>query len=286
MGAVQVKMVEDMTLRGLAENTQEIYLRAARAFVGFHMKPAAELGTEEVRHFVLFLLNVAGRSPSTVNVVIAALRFLYGTTLGCPEVMQSIRAVRKDHPEPDVLSGSEVVALLAHAPSEMHHAIFMLLYGAGLRISEALKLTVADIDSKRMVLHLRDTKTNFDRIVPLSPTALGALRTYWKSERPTGPYLFPGRAENALLTRNAVLLAIKKAAQAAGITKNVHPHSLRHAFATHLLELGANLRTVQLLLGHRSIQSTTRYTHLSEVRLQALRSPLEVLGTDEGRTLG
>ena len=286
MGQVRVKMAEDMRLRGLSENTQEMYLRAARGFVAFHMLSPTKLGTEQVRRYLLFLLDVALRSASTVNVVISALRFLYGTTLGRPEVMQPIRAVRKDRPEPDVLGGSEVEALLAHTASVKYHAMFTVLYGGGLRISEALNLGVPDIDSRRMVLHLRDTKTNHDRFVPLSPKMLTALRSYWKADRPTGKYLFPGPSGEAPLTRNAVLNAIKKAARAAGITRNVPPHSLRHAFATHMLELGSDLRSVQLLLGHRSIESTTRYTHLSEARLQALPSPVEVLGTPEGRPLG
>ena len=286
MGQTQDKMVEDMTLRGLAGTTQETYLRAVRSFIAFYMQPATDLGAKQVRGYLLFQLNVAQRSASTVNVTISALRFLFGTTLERPEVMQSIRAVRKDHPQPEVLSGSEVTALLEHTTSVVYRAIFMLLYGAGLRISEALKLTVADIDSKRMVLALHDTKTNYDRIVPLSQKLLEALRACWKALRPTGQYLFPGRSGEAPLTREAVLDAIKKAARAAGITKNVHPHSLRHAYATHLLEAGSNLREVQLLLGHRSIQSTTQYTHLTQDRLRSLRSPLDLLGTEEGRVLG
>jgi len=238
----------------------------------------------------MFLLTRAHRNPSTVNVAIAALRFLYGTTLQQPDVMQSIRYVRKHHPEPDVLSGSEVAALIEHARMLKHRAMFMLLYGCGLRVSEMVHLKPADIDGKRMIVHVRDTKNHHDRIVPLPIQALTALRTYWKADRPKGEYLFaPGlaaRSGNATLTREAVNLAMTKAANDAGISKRIYPHLLRHAFATHLLEIGTDLRTVQILLGHRSLNSTARYTHLSEARRRTLRSPLELLGTEEGRALG
>jgi len=286
MAQIRDKMVEDMTLRGLAPNTQETYLRAVRAFVAFFMRTPAELGTGEVRAYLLFLLQVALRSPSTVNVTIGALRFLFGTTLERPEVMETIRSVRKDHPQPEVLAGSEVLALLEHAPSLRYLTLFTVLYSTGLRVSEALNLTPKDIDSRRMVISIHGTKNKYDRLVALTPKVLGVLRKYWIQYRPTGDFLFPGQSGLVPLSREAVLDAIKKAASAAGITKNVHPHSLRHAYATHSLELGTDLRTVQILLGHNSIKSTTQYTHLSEARRQTLRNPLDVLGTEEGPVLG
>jgi integrase/recombinase XerD len=286
MGQIRDKMVADMELRGFRPATCEQYERAARQFVAFHKRAPTELGTSDVRAWALFMLTVAHRSASTVNVAVAALKFLYRVTLDRPEVVATIRRVRGDQPQPDVLSGSEVARLIEHAPSGKHRAIFLLLYGAGLRISEALHLRPADIDSKRNVIHIRAAKNRHDRIVPLPAVLLDALRAYWKEYRPAGGWLFPGNAGRATMTRAAVHIAIRKAARAAGITKRVYPHLLRHTFATHLVETGTDLRTVQILLGHRSLESTERYTQLTEARLRTLRTPVELLGTEEGRALG
>ena len=286
MGLLQDRMIEDLTLRGSAPNTHLAYVRCARAFVAFHRRPPAELGEEHVRTWLLHLLTVRKRSPRTVNVHIAALRVLYDVTLQRPEVMVGVRAVRTKDRQPDIPSGQQVRALLDAAPSLKHRAMFMLLYGAGLRVSEVLALTTADVDSARMVLHIRDTKNRHDRIVPLPRPALDALRAYWKEERPSGPMLIEGRCGRETLTRGAVNQAISRAARKAGILHRVYPHLLRHAFATHMLELGGDLRTVQILLGHRSLQSTARYTHLTEARRASLRSPLEALDTEAGQRLG
>jgi site-specific recombinase XerD len=254
--------------------------------VAHFRRPPQELGAEHVRAWVLHLLTALGRSASTVNVAIAALRFLFGTTLKRPEVMVGIRTVRKDRACPQVPSGSELERLFAATTDLKQRAMFMLLYGAGLRVSELLHLTPSDIDSARMVIVVRDTKTRHDRLVPLSMRMLKELRAYWRARRPAGQCLFPGRKPGAPLTREAVSAALRKAAARAGITKHMHPHLLRHAFATHMLELGADLRTVQILLGHRSIRSTTCYTQLTEARRRTLKNPVEVLGTEEGRLLG
>ena len=285
MGKHRDRMQQDLVLRGFARATCEGYLRCARAFVAHFGRSADELGSEQVRSWVLWLLTVKKRDAATVNVAIAALRHLFAS-LGRPEVMLGIRGVRKQYREPDVLSGSEVERLLEASVDLKHRAIFMLLYGAGLRVEELLALTVSDIDSQRMVVHVRNTKNRHDRIVPLSPRMLQALREYWKARRPKDTLLFPGRGRDKHLTRAAVALAIRKTARSAGIDKKVHPHLLRHAFATHLLELGADLRTVQILLGHRSLSSTLRYTHMTEARRLTLRSPIEALSTEQGRILG
>jgi site-specific recombinase XerD len=278
-------MVEDLALRGLAKNTTEVYVKQARMFVAHFGRSADQLDTEDVRSWLLWLLNEKRLSAATANIAIAALRQLF-TTIGRPEVMEGIRGVRKYHRAPDVLSGSEIERLLSAASDIKHRAIFTLLYGGGLRISELLALTTADIDSQRMVIHVRDTKTRHDRIVPLSPRMLQTLRAYWRARRPTGPWLFPGRAPDSQMTRVGVSEAMRNCARAAGISKRVHPHILRHAFATHLLELGTDLRTVQILLGHRSLSSTTRYTHLTEARRLVLGSPIEALSTARGSVLG
>ena len=190
MGKIRDRMAADLELRGLTPNTREAYLRYAQKFVAFHKRSPHELGVEHVRTWVLHLLQVKGRNPRTVNVYIAALRFLFGTTLQRPEVMASVRTVRIRHRQPDVPGGSQVAAILDHARNAKDRAMFMLLYGAGLRVSEMLALVAGDIDSKRMVIHVRDTKNRHDRIVPLPPSALEALRTYWRESRPKGKLLF------------------------------------------------------------------------------------------------
>lgn len=286
MGRVRDRMQQELTLRGLSASTHERYLSFARAFVAHFKRPPKELGAEHARIWILHLLTVLHRSPATVNVAIGALRFLFGATLKRPDVMRDIRMVRKNCPCPEVPSGSEIARLLAATSDVKQRAMFMLMYGAGLRVSELLHLTAGDIDSERMVVVVRDTKTRHDRLVPLSARMLDALRAYWRARRPAGPWLFPGKTPGAPLTRAAVNMVLRKAAARAGLTKRMHPHILRHAFATHMLELGTDLRTVQLLLGHRSIRSTTRYTHLTEARRRNLNNPLEALGTEEGRVLG
>jgi len=179
---------------------------------------------------------------------------------------------------PTVLSGSEVARLLAALETDKHRALVMLAYGAGLRASEACKLRIEDVDPKRMLLHIRDTKRGRERYVMLSPRLLAMLRAYWKVSRPKGPQLFPGRDLGKRLTRAAMHKAIVKAAKLAGITKRVSPHTLRHSFATHLLEAGTDLRTLQVLLGHASLKSTMAYLHISTARVQSVASPLDALG--------
>jgi integrase/recombinase XerD len=285
MGKHRDKMEQDLALRGLSASTREGYLRYADAFVAHFERSADELGTDQVRSWLLWLLKVRKRDAGTVNVAVASLRFLFAS-LGRPEVMHSIRGVRRQRRAPDILSGGEVERLLAASADIKHRAIFTLLYGAGLRVSEVLALRVGDIDSQRMVVHVRNTKNRHDRIVPLSPRMLHTLRDYWKARRPQGTLLFPGQCGSKPLSRDAVGLAIRKTARRAGIEKKVYPHLMRHAFATHMLELGTDLRTVQILLGHRSLSSTTRYTHLTEARRLTLSSPLESLRTEQGQILG
>lgn len=286
MGRVRIKMENDLVLRGLSPATQEAYLRCAKAFIAHYRCAPEMLSTEHVKQWLLYLLKERKRKPATVNVAIGALHFLFATTLGRPEVMHGIRSVRKDCPTPNILSGGEVARLLEHAPSLKHKALFMLMYGEGLRVSEARGLQVEDIDSARMVLHIRRAKGRHDRMVTLSAQTLNTLRAYFRESRPVGTLLFANRRTGVPITRNAVHAALKRAGRAASIDKVVHPHLLRHTYATHQLEIGTDLRAVQMLLGHRSLHSTARYTHMSDSRRQRLRSPLDLLGTEEGRVLG
>jgi integrase/recombinase XerD len=286
MGQICERMEQDLRSRGVSDNTRRAYLSNARHFVAHFMRSPRELGAEHVRAWLLHLITVKKLSASSVNVALAALKFLYCTTLGRPNVVRDLRRIAPSFPAPDILSGSEVQRLLEHAPSLKHRAIFMLMYGSGLRVSEVCHLKTADVDSGRMVVRMRSTKNRHDRIVPLPARTLQVLRAYWKHRRPKGVYLFPGPKDSTPITRVAISNALRSAARRAGLDKHVHPHLLRHAYATHSLELGADIRSVQVLLGHRSIKSTVRYTHLSEARRHTLPSPVQVLGTEEGRVLG
>jgi site-specific recombinase XerD len=181
-----------------------------------------------------------------------------------------------------------VANLLAATESLKYRAIFMLAYGAGLRVSEVTSLHTTDVDSQRMLIRVREGKTG-QRYVMMSPLVLAALRAYWKAMRPPGPELFPGRADNksgGTLSRRAINAVLAAVVRKAGITKHVSPHTLRHCFATHLLETGADVRTVQVLLGHASLQTTTTYLHLTTERLRQVPSPLDLIGTARGQMLG
>ena len=286
MGQLQDRMIADLTLRGMRPGTCEKYVNAVRGYVRYFKRSPRDLGSEHVRTYLLHLRNDLGRSGSTLNVCIAALRFFYATTLEMPSVMASIPRSRVDHPQPEILSGTEVGRLIEAARNVKHRAMIAILYGAGLRVGELQRLQVGDIDSTRRVIHVREAKNRHDRIVPLPECAVPMLRQYWTRYRARlsrAGLLFPGR--HGMMVREAVHRALDKAAEAARIRKHVYPHLLRHSFATHMLEAGADLRTVQILMGHRSLSSTARYTHLTEARRARIRSPLDLLGTDEGRVL-
>jgi len=267
----------DMELRGLRAETREAYLRAVAMFFRHYRKPPASVVQADVREWLLHMVR-AGYQPSTVNVSRGALRRFFRDTLDRPAVVERVPTMRVDDRFPEILSADEVARLIAHARIPKHRAMLMLMYGTGLRTGELSEMRVSDVDGPRSVIHLRDTKSRRDRIVPLPDRARDAMREYWRGcrVRPRGEQLlFPGR--HGPLTREAICRAVRCAATDAGITKKVWPHLLRHCFATHLLEAGCDLRTLQILLGHRSILSTTRYLHLSTARVAALRSPLETL---------
>jgi len=286
MGEVCRRMTEDLKLRGYRPGTVSEYLRCARAFVAHYMRPPSELGEREIRGFLLYLLVVRKVSPATEKVYLAAIRFLYTHTLGRPEEVVRIPWPRVRRSLPVVLSGTEVTRVLAAVESVKHRAIVTAAYGAGLRIGEACALCVEDIDSRRMVIHVRDGKRGRDRYVMLPQRLLDLLRTYWRAARPPAPYLFPGQKPGTTISAEAVREALHRATRVAGLRKRVTPHTLRHGFATHLLESGTDLRTIQELLGHGSIRTTARYTHISTRHIARTRSPLDLLGTPEGAVLG
>jgi site-specific recombinase XerD len=273
----------DLEARGLRPNTVRTYVRTVAEFLQALGGPPSRAREKDVRNYVVALQQQ--RASSSVNVAIAAIACFYVETLRRPAVVARLRRVRVTHPLPTLLSGSEVMKLLDATRSAKYRAIFSLLYGAGLRLDEALHLRNEDIDSRRMVLRIPHTKSQ-PREVPMSDRVLKALRDYWREERPQGPLLFPGRGTGRPLTQNAVKLALNTIEKQAGLDKHVNPHCLRHSYATHLLDTGADLRTVQMLLGHSSLASTAHYTRLSRARLTAVPSPIELLGTARGRVLG
>jgi len=276
MTLLRQRMLEDMGIRNLAENTQLAYLRQIIAYAKhFHRRPE-ELGPEEIRAYQVYLTKTCGLSPSSLSVATGALRFLYKVTLKRGWSVDEIPMPKRPFRLPVILSPEEVMHFLDSIANLMHRAILMTAYAAGLRISEATHLKVTDIDSQRMMLRVDQGKARKDRYVMLSPRLLDELRAYWKAFRPT-LWLFPGEVSGKPITRSAVEQACQKARRASGIQKPITPHSLRHAFATHLLETGTDVRTIQLLLGHRSLGTTSRYLKVATSTVCATTSPFDLL---------
>lgn len=270
--------------RGYRPNSISTYRRCAAKFLR-----EVDVALEEVeRAHVLAHLDALmqrGVAPRSRNIALAAIRLLLEEVVGSADATAGIRRARVQKTAPVILSGSEVQALLGACRTPRHRALLMTLYAAGLRVSEACSLRVDDVDSKRMLLRIRGGKTG-DRYAPLSPTLLVALREHYRAARLDGEWLFPGRPKSKPVSRSACNQVLRRAAIDAGINKAVSPHSLRHAFAIHLLELGSDLRSVQLALGHQNITSTTTYLHMTQQRLAQIPSPMDHLGTARARKLG
>jgi integrase/recombinase XerD len=287
MSKTRDAMIADMELRRYSARTIEEYVRCARHFVGHYMRPAEELGEREVRGFLLHLVRVKKASPFVHKMYVAAVRFLYAITLRRPEVVHWLPWPKTPRSLPVILSGTEVLALLEAVESPMYRAILMCAYGSGLRVSEACALTPADVDSERMVIHVRVAKRGRERFVMLGVRLLAALRMWWRVEKPAREaYLFSGTTAGSHVSPDTVRTVLKKAAATAGIAKRTYPHLLRHSFATHLLESGTDIRVIQRLLGHGSIRTTERYTHVSVAHVGRTKSPLDLLGTEEAKPLG
>lgn len=280
------KLVEEFNLRGTPLNTRKTYSYCIERFERHFGSSAAQLGRDHVRRYLLHLVEHEHLSAQTHNVHAAALWFLYAKVLERPKVVAGLPRRKRTRTLPTVLTPAEVERLFAALGTPALRAVLMLAYGAGLRVGEACRLRLEDVDSHAGVLHVRNTKRNRDRDVMLSPKLLAELRTYWRTRRPPGPELFPGRAgAGTTLTRAAISRALKKALAQAGLSgRRITVHTMRHAFATHLLEQGTDLRTVQVLLGHACITSTTIYVHVSTARLQRVKSPLERLRVPAPRT--
>jgi len=286
MGMLRDKMAADLKLKGFAPVTQRAYLRWAQRFADYYAgRSPLKLGEREVRDFVMHWVEKEGIGPSSQVICVASMKFLYTVTLRQPDVVARIPFPKVPDRLPQVLSGSEVQKLLACITSIRHRVLCTLIYATGLRVSEACNLKPGDIDTRRGLVHVRQGKGNRDRQVPIGEKLLRLLREYWRLTKPEGPYLFPGHVAGQPLSRVAVHRAMREAARAARLRKRASPHTLRHSFATHLLELGVNLRSIQIRLGHRDIETTLRYLRVVPERDGAFKSPFDVLGTPAGEVL-
>lgn len=281
--STRARMLADLELANYSRSTIAHYLRCADTFVSHYMRVPTQLGKTEVRCFLLHQQKIRDVGPSGLSMFVAALTFLYKRTLRRPKVVEGLRYPKVPRSLPDVLSGSEVESLLGAIETPKHRAILSVAYGAGLRISEVCRLRCADIDSERMAIHVRNGKGKKDRYVMLGERLLVLLREYWLTAQPGREYLFPGDTPDGTTSRDAPRRALRQAAKACGLTKRVTPHVLRHSFATHLLESGTDLRTIQVVLGHASLRTTARYAHISKRHIEATESPIDLLGTEEGK---
>ena len=276
MTPLRQRMLEDMSIRNLTENTQLSYLQQVSLYAKYFHRSPASLGPQEVRDYQVYLTMTRKLSASSISTATSALRFLYKVTLKQNWAPDDIAMPKKPFKLPVVLSPAEVTHFLDCIASVKHRTLLMTAYAAGLRVSEVTHLKVNAIDSQRMMLRVDQGKGRKDRYVMLSPRLLDVLRAYCKLERPS-TWLFPGDIPGQPITKGAVEQACQKAHRVSGITKPITPHSLRHAFATHLLESGTDVRRIQLLLGHRSLATTSRYLKIATSTVCATTSPLDLL---------
>jgi integrase/recombinase XerD len=276
MTPLRQRMIDDMQLRNFTPDTQKHYICHVAGFAKYFGKSPDQLDIEAVRQYQLYLLNERKLSVEAVNQFVSSVKFLYLVTLEMPWTREYFPYARRPHKLPVVLSYEEVLAFFDHVPSLKYRAALMVCYGAGLRISEAVALKISDIDSHRMLIRVDQGKGKKDRYTMLSPRLLEVLRRYWRAARPQH-YLFPSWRQQRHLCASSLQLACREAAMRAGIRKRVTVHTLRHSFATHLLETGADIRIIQVLLGHSRIDTTARYTAVSPQLVAATVSPLDAL---------
>ena len=274
MNPLRDQMLVDLQLSGAKPNTQKSYLREVDNLAKYFNRSPEELGEAELKEYLLYLIKERHLSEGTFRFYVAALKFFYRTTLKREWMVEKIRHPRAKRKLPIVLDLSEVQSLFTVTPNLKHKAILMIPYSSGLRASETARLKITDIDSKRMTVRITQGKGGKDRYSILSQTTLELLREYWKKYHPQ-EWLFPGAKENDHLSTHSIQLLFYKAKKQAGITKPASVHTLRHSFATHLMEAGTSLHHVQLLLGHRSPTTTTVYLHVSRLNLAQVTSPLD-----------
>jgi integrase/recombinase XerD len=269
------RMIEDMTVRNFVAKTQADYIRQIKNFT-LHLGRSPETATrEDVRCYLLHLAS-SGMGASTINSAGSALRFLFDITLDRPGIVRQLPVAREPRKAPVILSPEEVARMLEAAPGVKYKAALSVAYGAGLRVSEVVALKVSDIDSGRMMIRIEQGKRRKDRYAMLSPRLLALLREWWLACRSRG-WLFPGRDPLQPITTRQLTRACHTAAQAAGIEKHVSPHTLRHSFATHLLEQNVDVRVIQVLLGHTKLDTTARYTQVASNTIRNITSPLDHL---------
>jgi site-specific recombinase XerD len=268
------RMIDDMTMRRMSAKTQQGYIRAVKRFADFFDRSPDKATAEDIRRFHVHLARTMGRIP-TMNATMTALKFFFGVTLGRRDVVDAIPFAREPRKLPVVLSPEEVAQLLAAAVNIKYRAALSLAYATGLRVSEVVSLKVTDIDSKRMVVRVEQGKGSKDRYVMLSPYLLTLLRQWWKELAPE-LYLFPSYQDRHMSARQLHRIC-QETAKLAGIKKRVSPHTLRHSFATHLLERGIDIRVIQAMLGHKKLDTTALYTQVAVTSVSAVTSPLDYL---------
>lgn len=261
MTILRRRMIDDLEIRNYSPRTVETYVRCVSRFARHFGQSPNLLGSEQIRRYLIFLVR-NGVSWAVFNQTVCALRFFYRTTLARDWMVEHIPFPKQEKKLPVVLSREEVAAFLRVIKNLKHRTIVMTMYATGLRVSETLDLVVADLDGSRRLLRVRQGKGRKARYLPISPTLLDALRSYWKQYRPQS-WLFPGGTSSGQLSRTSVNRVCSQATQRAKLSKRVSPHTMRHCFATHLLEAGVNLKRIQLLLGHRSLKSTSLYLHVA-----------------------
>ena len=276
MTTLRQRMIDDLKVRNRSSRTIKTYVAQVANFARHFGRSPELLGPEEIRQYQVYLVEQGRVSWSYFNQTVCALRFLYRYTLGRDWAVAHIPFPRQPRKLPVVLSQAEVIQLFDAVHSLKQRAILMTAYATGLRLSEVTHLQISDIDSERMMIRVRQGKGQKDRYVMLSPTLLEVLRLYWRAERPTS-WLFPSKRKEQPINHSVVQRACHQAGLDAGLTKRATVRSLRHSFATHLLEAGTNIRIIQTLLGHSSVSTTQRYTYVSNKTVRATESPLELL---------
>jgi len=276
MSPLRRRMIEDMTVRNLSPTTRASYIHNIKKFSLHFRQSPDRLGLEDVRAYQVHLVS-QGIAWATLNQVVSSLRFFYGVTLGRKDLPERIAYARRPKTLPVILSPEEVAAFLEAVPSRRDRVALTTAYATGLRASEVVGLCTHDLDSSRMVIRVANGKGGKQRYVMLSPKLLGILRAYWDIERPRRPWLFPGRGGDKPLDPSTLNAACAAAVEATGISKHATLHSLRHAFATHLVEQGVDISIVQALLGHSHLSTTMRYISVATRTIAAVKSPLEHL---------
>ena len=276
MTVLRERMRESIRVRNLSPRTEKTYIGEVAKFAQHFRKSPDLLGPEDIHRYQVHLVDEQKVSWTAFNQAVCALKFFYGKTLGRDWDIRHIPFAKLPRKLPVVLSRGEVGQLFERVTNFKHLGIMMVAYSGGLRLAEVAGLRIQDIDSKRMVIHVRQGKGQKDRFVPLSPVVLEVLREHWRINRPRN-WLFCGQRDGEPITHSAIQRFVKRAGKAAGIKKRVTLHCLRHSFATHHLETGTDLRTLQLLMGHSSLQTTSRYLHVSKEKIAAAKSPIDQL---------